>query len=113
MEFDELVIEIDETNHDDFLESEIGVLNFISDWHMNCLMVLPIMEDIAREFKEKHDGICFGKVNIDEYVDIARKHKISRVPTVIILRNGQPLHRMESSIHEDDIREKLSALLEI
>jgi len=113
MLFRETVLEIDESNYDKILENELVVMQFFSDWKMNCLMTLPIVEDIAQEFCEKHPEICFGRVNIDEFEELAEKHKVVNVPTIIILRNGHQVERIESSIQEDSLRERINAICNI
>lgn len=110
MSFQEIVIEVDDTNHDDFIENGLAVLHFFSDCHMNCLMTLPLIEDIAQEFSE-HE-IVFGKINIDEVRELARKYKITCVPAVLFFREGEQVDRLEQ-IQEDLIREKISALLNL
>ena len=107
MVFNELVIEVDEDNYSNFLDNEIVVLNFFSDWHMNCLMVLPILEELAEEYKGR---ICFGKVNIEEVEVIAQKHKIESIPSIIVFKNGQQVLRIENIVSEEVIREKICCL---
>lgn len=111
MSFQELVIEIDESNHDDFLAGDMALIHFFSERHMNCLMTLPLMEDIAQEFA--NFGISFGKLDIDEYHEIARKHKITCVPCIILFRNGEQQDRIENQIQEDILREKISSLMQV
>jgi len=103
-------MEIDMDNYHDFIENDIAVMNFFSDWHMNCLMVLPILEELAQEF---HGRILFGKVNIDEAEEIALKHEVSSVPTIIIFRNKQLVDRMDNVNCEEAIRERIQALLQV
>jgi len=106
--FQERVLEIDESNYEDILNKELVVLQFFSDWKMNCLMTLPMVEDIAKEFCEKFPELCFGRVNVDEFEELAEKHRIINVPTIIFLRNGKPIDRIESSLQEEFLRNKIS-----
>ena len=108
MVFNELVLEVDENNCEDFLDNQFAVLNFFSDWHMNCLMVLPVMEELAEEFQGK---IHFGKVNIEEAEDVAERFEISNVPSMIVFKNHQPIFRMENIVSEEVIRDKICCLL--
>lgn len=110
MGFEEIIIEIDDSNHQDFLDNDFSVIHFFSDRHMNCLMTLPLIEDVAREFCE-HD-IMFGKVDIDENQELARMHKITLVPAIVFLKSGEQVDRLEQ-IQEDILREKIAALLQV
>jgi thioredoxin 1 len=108
--FQECVLEIDESNYNEVINKELVVLQFFSDWKMNCLMTLPMVEDIAREFCEKYPELCFGRVNIDEFEELAQKHNIVSVPTILILRNGKVFSRVDGSLQEDFLRNKISEI---
>ena len=108
MMFQECVLEIDESNYNEVINKELVVLQFFSDWKMNCLMTLPMVEDIAREFCEKYPELCFGRINVDEFEELAEKHKIISVPTILLLKNGKQVDRIESYIHEDILRSRIS-----
>lgn len=73
-------------------------------------MTLPLIEDAAQEFAEHN--IAFGKVNIDEAGILAKKYRISVVPSVLFIKLGEQVDRLEQ-IQEDLLREKIAALLEI
>jgi len=113
MMFQDFMIEVDDSNYNELMDNQITVLQFFSDWKMNCLMTLPLVEDIAQEFRIKHPEICFGRINIDEFEEIAERHKIINVPTIVILRDGHQVDRMESSIQEDILRQKIDAICKV
>ncbi len=108
MSFQDLISEIDATNHDNFVKSDLSILHFFSDWEMDCLMVLPMLESIAEEFSGK---ILFGKVNIEEAEDIAKKHKVLKVPSVLFFKDGCLIDRLDKMDSEDILRNKISCLL--
>ena len=107
MKFQESVIEIDEENYLSFLKNDVSILNFFSDWQMNCLMAIPVIESLAEEFS----NICFGKVNIEEVEEIARRHNVENVPCLIIFRNGHQIDRIDKNISEEILRERISSLI--
>jgi thioredoxin-like negative regulator of GroEL len=106
MVFQDLVCEIDETNYFDFLNKDFSVLHFFSEWHMNCLASLPVFEDLAREFFNSGKKVYFGKLNIEEGAEIAKKHKIANAPAVVFFKKGQPVARIDN-FHEDSLRDKI------
>jgi thioredoxin 1 len=109
MDFHETIIELDESNHEDFLESQLAIIHFFSDWHMNCLLSLPLLEDAAEEFSSR---IKFGKLNIEEYEEIAKQHKITCIPAVVFFKNGEQVDRIENQVNEDILKEKIICLLQ-
>lgn len=108
MGFQQLILDVDETNHDSFLKGNLSVMHFFSDWEMDCLMVLPIIESVAEEFSGK---ALFGRVNIEEAQRIAKKHSVSRVPSVLFFKSGSLVDRMDKIDCEDNLRNKLMCLI--
>ena len=108
MVFQELVRELDQSNFGDFLERDFSVLNFFSDWHMNCLMVFPILDSLAEEFVGK---IFFGKVDVEENEELARRFNVGSVPCLLIFKNGELVDRIDNACSEEILREKLCCLV--
>jgi thioredoxin 1 len=106
MVFQELVSDVDEENCEDLLCKDFAILNFFSDWKMGCLMCMPVIESLAEELLDK---VCFGKVNIDEQENLAERYKVSKVPEMLIFQKGKLIERMDCSMPEEALRERLAA----
>ena len=71
---------------EEVLKSEKPVLvDFWATWCGPCQMIVPIVEEIA---KENEDKLKVGKVNVDEATDLAVKFDVASIPTLILFRNG-------------------------
>jgi len=108
MSFQNPILEIDNTNHQEFLKNNLSIMHFFSDWEMDCLMFMPIIESIAEEFTGK---AFFGKVNIEEAEAIAKKHKVLKVPSILFFKRGSLIDRIDKLDSEDLLREKINCLL--
>ncbi|MBP7708248.1 thioredoxin family protein [Candidatus Pacearchaeota archaeon] len=108
MVFQELVQDLDFNNHDSFLKNNLSVVHFFSELKMDCLMVLPIFEGIAEEFNGK---AIFGKVNVEEFDGIARKHNVLRVPSILFFKHGNLIDKIEKFNSEDLLRDKIMCLI--
>lgn len=75
---------------DNFAEEVLGadvpvLVDFFATWCGPCMMVSPIVDEIA----EENDGIKVGKVNVDEESDLAREFGVSSIPTLMVFKNGE------------------------
>ena len=48
-------------------------------------MMSPIIDEISEELTD----VKFGKVNIDDYPEIAANYGIMSIPTLLIFKNGE------------------------
>lgn len=72
--------------HNEVLSSEKPVLlDFWAPWCGPCRMVIPIVEEIARERAD----VKVGKVNVDEHPELARQFGVMSIPTLVVMKNGK------------------------
>lgn len=67
----------------------IQVKKFYADWCGPCKMLTPIMEQVKGNFSD----VDFQNIDIESQYEIAQKYYVRSVPTVIIEKNGEEIHR--------------------
>ena len=92
----------------DFIKEGIVVIDFFAEWCMPCLMMAPVIEDMAEKFKGK---IKFGKVNVGDNEDIAQEFEVSSIPNFTILKNGEKIDSFTGAVSAEEFEEKLRGYL--
>ncbi|HRI05704.1 MAG TPA: thioredoxin [Candidatus Dojkabacteria bacterium] len=64
------------------------MVDFWAAWCMPCLMLGPIIEEIAHE---KKDVVKVMKLNVDENPETSMKYQVMSIPTVILFKDGKPV----------------------
>ena len=86
------ISEVTDTNFQaEVLENDSPVLvDFWAPWCGPCRLVAPVMEEIANE----RDDLRVVKVNTDDNQQTAVQYQIISIPTMILFKNGQEVHRV-------------------
>ena len=98
-------IDINKNNfQSEVLDSDKPVLlDFWAPWCAPCRMVVPVVEEIALE----RSDIKVGKINIDEEPDLAQQFRIMSIPTLMVVENGEILHRVVGALSKEQILDML------
>ena len=83
----------------------VVLVDFWASWCGPCMMLSPVIEEIANEGKVK-----VGKVNVDDEMDLAVQYGIEVIPTLIFFNNGQKIKQTSGVMDKADI-EKIIATL--
>lgn len=84
------------------------VVDFWADWCGPCKSLMPILEKIATEYQGQ---ILLARINADDQQTLAAQFQVRSLPTVMFVKDGQPLDGFTGGRTEVEVREILEQYL--
>ncbi len=84
------------------------LVDFWSPMCAPCLVMGPIIKEIAEQFEGK---IKVGKLNVSENLEIARRYGIRVIPTFIIFKDGQSIEKVVGARPKQFLVDRLNLYL--
>jgi thioredoxin 1 len=73
------------------IKQGLVLVDYWASWCAPCKMMAPVLNEIADENTGK---LTVGKVNVEQYQQLAQKYKIKNLPTLVLFDRGKEVHRM-------------------
>lgn len=90
------IVEAGDGNFDRLAQASVPVLvDLWAPWCGPCRLVTPAVEAIASELA---GGLKVLKVNIDQAPAVAARYQVQGIPTLLLLRGGQPIARQVGAL---------------
>jgi len=85
-------------NHDNFHNEVVNsekkvLLDFWAPWCGPCRMVLPLVEEIARE----RPDIKVAKINVDENPELVSQFGVMSIPTLMVMEGGRIINQAKGA----------------
>jgi thioredoxin 1 len=84
------------------------VIDFWATWCGPCKAMMPVMEELGREF---HGKAKIGKLNVDDNPAITEQHGVFNIPTVIFFKGGKEADRLVGINPKAKLSKKIEELL--
>lgn len=86
----EKIIILNDKNFEHQTKNKVVLVDFWANWCAPCRMMAPVLNEVAGELTgNKH----IGKINIEEFQNLAAKFKVRSIPTLILFKNGVEVTR--------------------
>ena len=78
-----MALEVTDANFEELVNSgKPMVLDFWAEWCGPCRMVVPLVEEIAKE----RSDIKVVKINVDEEQELAMQFGVMSIPTLVVMK---------------------------
>jgi len=104
----EKVTELSSKDFDDFTKKGLVFIDFFAEWCMPCVMMTPIVEEVSEIFDGK---MKFGKVNVGDNEQLARKFNVSSIPNFILFKDGKPIENFVGAMDSEELESRLNEFL--
>lgn len=84
------------------------LIDFWADWCEPCKSLMPVLEKLATEYA---GAFLLAKVNADTEQMIAAQFGVRSLPTVMVMRDGQPVDGFMGAQSEQEVRALLEKYL--
>jgi thioredoxin 1 len=104
------VAEFSDTNFEqEVVQSATPVLvDLWAAWCGPCRMIAPMVEELAGTYAGK---VKMGKVNVDDYPQIAAQYRIMNIPTLLLFKGGQEVDRIVGVVPKQELARRLDKVL--
>jgi thioredoxin 1 len=99
----------DDTFQKEVVEATKPVLvDFWAEWCQPCQMVGPLVEELAVEYDGK---VGFGKLNVDENINVPGNYGVMSLPTLMVFKDGKPFKTMIGVQGKDTLKKAIDEAL--
>ena len=96
--------ELSKSEFENYIKNGDVLIDFFADWCMPCVMMSPVLEELSEKFRGK---IKFGKINVDDNQNLARKFNVVSIPNFVLFKNGKKAEQFIGAMTEENFYEKL------
>lgn len=84
--------------------NKLTVIEFWAPWCISCKKILPFVQELSA----KYENVLFVRVNIDDFPEIASNYGVSRVPSLVFIKNKEVI-----DLIEDGNKQNITEAIEI
>ncbi len=94
------VMKVSKSNFDEVKNSDKTVLlDFYADWCGPCMMVSPVVDEIAKE----NPQYLVGKINVDNEPELTMEFGVVSIPLLVVMKDGKIVNQAVGARSKEQI----------
>lgn len=93
---------------DALIQNGLTLVDFNAPWCGPCRLQEPILDKLAAQFRGR---AVVASINVDNHGDLAMKYGIRSIPTIIVFKKGEEMHRFVGLQNESVLSDILERML--
>ena len=77
-------------------------------WCGPCRVIGPVVEELAGAYQGK---MKMGKLNVDDYPQVAAQHRIMNIPTLLLFKGGKEVDRIVGVVPKEELSRRIDRLI--
>ena len=103
------MVELTEENFPSYSTASKPLLvDFWAEWCGPCKVMEPVIERLSRKYA---DQITFGRVNVDEEMNLSSRFQVFSIPTFMLFKGGNPIDAVIGAVGEAALEQFLKRAL--
>jgi thioredoxin 1 len=103
-------VRLTDANFDTLSKSDRPMfVDFWAVWCGPCKVMDPVVERLAAKYSDK---MLFGKVNVDEEMNISSRYQVFSIPTFMVFKDGQPMDAVIGAVGEASLERLVRSAIE-
>ncbi len=104
-----MTVKLTEANFDEISSGGRPLfVDFWATWCGPCRVMDPVVERLAAKYS---DRVVFGKVNVNEEINISSRYQVFSIPTFMVFRGGQPIDAVIGAVGETSLERLLRSAI--
>ncbi len=83
------------------------ILDFYASWCAPCRALAPVLDEISDRYERY---VCAYAVNVDTDAALAEVYGISKLPTIIFIRDGNAVEKLDDEVTKKHVESCITKL---
>ena len=103
------IVHLSNDNFDEFIDKyPLSIIDFWAEWCAPCKAMDPVIQQLSDEYKGK---VAFGKVDVAQEKEIAKKYRVMGIPKFIFISYNVTIITLTGTKTLDDMKKRIDEVL--